>query len=70
MKRLSFLVNRGENDCYMVHGLEWAAYVEGTEWADITECIITDVNRIFGDEERPQFLDFLFADGSKISLCA
>ena len=70
MKRLSFLVNQGENDCYMVHGLEWATYAEGFDWAEVTKCILADVGRAFANEERPAFLDFRFPDGTVVSLCA
>ncbi len=70
MRRLSFLVMRGENDCFMVHGLDWAAYVEGRNWDEITCAIRDDINRSFADEERPCRLDFRFQDGTVISLSA
>ncbi|MCD8351234.1 MAG: hypothetical protein LUC93_11560 [Planctomycetaceae bacterium] len=70
MKRLSFLVNRGENDCFMVHGLDWAAYVEGRDWSEITTTILSDVGRIFADDAKPEFLDFKFPDGTIISMVA
>lgn len=70
MKRLTFLVNRGENDCFMVHGLDWATYAEGDDWRTITETILHTVDRIFDIESRPEFLDFRFPDGTVVSLCA
>lgn len=70
MKRLSFLVNCGEHDCFMIHGLDWATYVEGDDWASITQSIRSDVDRVFGEEERPEFLDFKFPDGTIVSLSA
>ena len=70
MKRLSFLVNRGENDCFMVHGLEWAAYAEGDNWSTVTKTIMESVDKVFADEERPAYLDFMFPDGTIVSLCA
>lgn len=70
MKRLSFLVNRGENDCFMVHGLDWATYAEGSDWAEITKVILSDVDRVFADESRPELLDFKFPDGTIVSLVA
>lgn len=70
MKRLAFLVVRGENDCFMVHGLDWATYTEGNDWSAITREIQSNVARIFDDESRPAFLDFRFPDGSVVSLCA
>ncbi len=70
MKRLSFLVNRGENDCFMIHGLDWAAYAEGNDWNELTRKLLLDIERIFDEKSRPAFLDFRFPDGSVISLCA
>lgn len=70
MKRLSFLVNRGENDCFMVHGLDWATYAEGKDWAEITEKILHKVDSDFADGARPYYLDFMFPDGTVVSLCA
>ncbi len=70
MKRLSFLVNCGENDCFMVHGLEWATYAEGGDWTEIARDIRSHVSREFADEERPAYLDFRFPDGSIVSLSA
>ena len=70
MKRLTCLVNQGENDCYMVHGLDWATYVEGQDWNALTELIKTRVVNDFADDARPEFLDFRFPDGSVISLVA
>lgn len=70
MTRLTFLVNRGENDCFMVHGLDWAAYAEGDDWTVLTQGILADVERVFGAESRPEYLDFRFPDGSVVSLCA
>ena len=70
MKRLSFLVNRGENDCFMVHGLDWATYAEGYDWSEITSGILAKINSMYEDEERPAFLDFRFPDGTVVSLCA
>lgn len=70
MKRLTFLVNRGEEDCFMVHGLDWATYAEGHDWDEITKTIISNVERSFNDEDRPEFLDFRFPDGTIVSLCA
>lgn len=70
MKRLTFLVNRGENDCFMVHGLDWATYAEGHDWQEITKTIMNDVARVFTGEDHPAFLDFRFPDGTIVSLCA
>ena len=70
MKRLTFLVNRGENDCYMVHGLDWATYAEGSDWSEITSSIKSCIDREFPQEERPAYLDFKFADGTVVSLVA
>lgn len=70
MKRLTFLVNRGENDCFMVHGLDWATYLEGGDWTEITSLIKEEVKRVFADEAQPAFLDFKFPDGTVVSLCA
>ena len=70
MKRLSFLVNRGENDCFMIHGLEWAIYREGGDWSELTETIRADVDRNFAGSAKPTHLDFKFADGTVISLVA
>lgn len=70
MKRLSFLVNRGENDCFMIHGLDWATYAEGEDWAELTQDILRNVERVFGGDSRPAFLDFRFPDGTVISYCA
>lgn len=70
MKRLSFLVNRGENDCFMVHGLEWATYAEGDNWSELTKAIMKTVDQMFPGDERPAFLDFRFPDGTVVSLCA
>lgn len=70
MRRLSFLVNRGEKDCYMVHGLDWATYAEGESWEEITDVILTRVDQSFATFDRPAFLDFKFPDGTVISLGA
>ncbi|MCC8167267.1 MAG: hypothetical protein LIQ31_14280 [Planctomycetes bacterium] len=70
MKRLTFLVNQGENDCYMIHGLDWATYAEGRDWEELTESIRTRIQNDFTAESRPEFLDFRFPDGSVISLVA
>ncbi|MCC8179578.1 MAG: hypothetical protein LIP23_01510 [Planctomycetes bacterium] len=70
MKRLSFLVNRGENDCFMVHGLDWATYAEADDWTEITRIIFEQVSSAFHHEERPDYLDFMFPDGTVVSLCA
>ena len=70
MKRLTFLVNCGENDCYMVHGLDWATYVEGTDWDEVTQTILNRVGEAFACDSRPAYLDFKFPDGSVVSLCA
>lgn len=70
MKRLTFLVNRGENDCFMVHGLDWATYAEGDNWSDITKTIMDNVVKVFSGESMPAFLDFRFPDGTVVSLCA
>lgn len=70
MKRVTFLVNQGENDCFMVHGLDWAVYAEGDDWSELTRSIITDVGRVFADDDKPEFLDFKFPDGSIVSLSA
>ncbi len=70
MQRLTFLVNRGENDCFMVHGLEWATYAEGLDWSEVTERIRTSIDHVFPGEERPAFLDFRFPDGRVVSLSA
>ncbi len=70
MKRLNFLVNRGENNCFMVHGLEWAFYAEGSDWTDVTKSVLTTLHHDFPDNALPSFLDFRFPDGKIISLCA
>ncbi|MCL1999959.1 MAG: hypothetical protein FWG74_00875 [Planctomycetes bacterium] len=70
MKRLSFLVNRGENDCFMVHGLEWATYVEGVDWMEIFQALHKHIFQEFAAEERPSYLDFCFPDGRIISMSA
>ncbi|MDR2391537.1 MAG: hypothetical protein LBE84_07665 [Planctomycetota bacterium] len=70
MRRLSFLVNQGENNSFMVHGLEWAAYAEGKSWVATTLAIRQSVKNSFAESERPEFLDFRFPDGSVISLSA
>lgn len=70
MKRLSFLVNRGENDCFMVHGLDWATYAEGRDWAEITKQILRKLDADFADRTLPYSLDFMFPDGSIVSLSA
>lgn len=70
MTRLTFLVNRGENDCFMVHGLEWATYAEGSDWPGIAQAILRNIEETFADDERPAFLDFRFPDGTIVSLCA
>lgn len=70
MRRLAFLVNRGEKDCYMVHGLDWATYAEGENWDEITSTILSRVGQSFTSEERPAFLDFKFPDGTVVSLSA
>ncbi len=70
MKRLSFLVVRGENDCYMVHGLDWATYAEGRDFSLIARDIIGHVEKEFTGDSRPVYLDFRFPDGSVVSLVA
>jgi hypothetical protein len=70
MKRLSFLVNNGENGCFMAHGLDWAAYEEAANWEELALKIREIVHREFMDDERPSFLDFRFMDGRIISLSA
>lgn len=70
MKRLTFLVVRGENDCYMVHGLDWATYAEGSDFTVVTRDIMSHVDREFPGEERPAYLDFRFPDGTIVSLSA
>ena len=70
MKRLSFLVNQGENDCFMVHGLDWATYAEGSDWGEIIRDLLSRVEQSFTEDERPSYLDFMFPDGSVVSLCA
>ncbi|MDR1534283.1 MAG: hypothetical protein LBU64_04200 [Planctomycetota bacterium] len=70
MRRLSFLVNRGEADCFMVHGLEWAAYAEGGSWAETAGRIRENVARTFGGAEKPDLLVFHFPDGRVVSLSA
>lgn len=70
MKRLTFLVNRGENDCFMVHGLDWATYAEGQDWTELTSMIRSSVEKVFTDESRPAFLDFKFPDGTVVSMVA
>lgn len=70
MKRLTFLVNRGENDCFMIHGLDWATYAEGKDWGELTSMIKTSVMKSFESEARPAFLDFKFPDGSVVSVAA
>lgn len=70
MRRLAFLVNRGEKDCYMVHGLDWATYAESDDWNEITRTILSNIDRDFPVAERPSFLDFKFPDGTIVSYCA
>lgn len=70
MERLSFLVNRGENDCLMAHGLDWAAYEEAGDWEELAARIRDSVRRDFAGDERPAYIDLLFIDGKIISLCA
>lgn len=70
MKRLAFLVNRGENDCFMVHGLDWATYAEASDWEAITAVLLKRVDDAFVGDEHPAFLDFMFPDGTVVSLCA
>lgn len=70
MKRLTFLVNRGENDCFMAHGLDWATYVEADSWSDLTQIIMRRVDVLFTGDAHPTFLDFKFPDGTIVSLCA
>ena len=70
MKRLTFLVVRGENDCYMVHGLDWATYAEGNDFTVVTRDIMSHVDREFPGEGRPAYLDFRFPDGTIVSLSA
>ncbi len=70
LKRLTFLVNRGENDCFMVHGLDWATYAEGSDFREITENLVKLVDREFTRETRPDYLDFRFPDGTVVSLSA
>ncbi len=70
MKRLSFLVVRGENDCYMVHGLDWATYAEGLDFSCIARDFVKHVEKAFSEDSRPVCLDFRFPDGSVVSLVA
>lgn len=70
MKRIAFLVNRGENDCFMIHGLDWATYAEGEDWTELTGMIKTSIDKTFADEDRPDYLDFKFPDGTVVSLVA
>lgn len=70
MKRLTFLVNRGENDCFMVHGLDWATYAEGDDWSELTKIIMDNVVKVFSGDAMPAYLDFRFPDGTVVSLCA
>ena len=70
MKRLSFLVNRGENDCFMIHGVDWAVYREGGDGAELTESLRADVGRHFVGDAKPTHLDFKFADGTVVSTVA
>ena len=70
MKRLSFLVNLGENDRLMAHGLDWAIYAEALSWKELADGIRDCVRREFAEGDRPARLDFLFVDGRMISLCA
>ncbi len=70
MERLSFLVYRGENDCFMSHGLNWAIYHESKSWSELMARIRADVRRTFGGDARPSRLDFQFADGSVTSVPA
>lgn len=70
MKRLSFLVVRGENDCYMVHGLDWATYSEGRDFGVLAQDIIRHVEKAFTGDAHPAYLDFLFPDGRVVSLAA
>jgi hypothetical protein len=70
MKRLSFLVNRGENDCFMIHGIDWATYREGGDWSELTALIRADVEKAFSGDAKPTHLDFKFADGTVTSIPA
>ncbi len=70
MERLSFLVNRGENDCLMAHGLDWAAYLEADDMETLAESVRATIRRSFSADERPAYIDFMFMDGKLISLCA
>ena len=70
MRRLSFLVNQGGENYFMVHGLDWAVYAEGGDWAEITKAIRRDIDRSFDAGSRPAVLDFRFPDGKVISLSA
>ena len=70
MKRLSFLVNQGENDCLMAHGLDWAVYAEAESWEKLADNIRDSVRREFSESERPLHLDFVFMDGRVITLAA
>lgn len=70
MERLSFLVSRGENDCLMAHGLDWASYSEAGDWNSLAECVRESVHRDFNAEDCPLYLDFRFMDGTMISLGA
>ncbi len=70
MKRLTFLVNQGENNCFMIHGLDWATYLEGSDWQELTQTVRASVDQTFRDESHPAYLDFKFPDGSIISLSA
>lgn len=70
MERLSFLVSRGENDCLMAHGLDWASYAEAGDWDSLAACVRESIRRDFNEGERPLYLDFRFMDGTLISLSA
>lgn len=70
MKRLAFLVNRGENDCFMIHGIDWATYREGEDWSELTALIKADVDKAFSGDAKPAFLDFKFSDGTTTSIGA
>lgn len=70
MKKLSFLVNRGENDCFMVHGLDWATYAEGFNWDELTKDIRARVDKVFPEDDHPAQLEFRFPDGTIVSLVA
>lgn len=69
MKTLSFLVNQGENDSYMAHGLEWAAYAEADNLEELSAKLLDEVRSHFAADERPEVILRLW-DGSTLALSA